>query len=50
MSQPLLALSCGELQRLAACLRGQPATPGEAALSQHQIASDRPELRQALLA
>jgi hypothetical protein len=50
MSQPLLALSSGELQRLAGCLRGQPATPGEAALSQHQIASDRPELRQALLA
>lgn len=50
MSQPLLALTSGELQRLAACLRGQPATPGEAALSQHQIATDRPELRQALLA
>lgn len=50
MSQPLLALSSGELQRLAACLRAQPATPGEASLSQHQIASDRPELRQALLA
>ena len=50
MSQPLLVLSSGELQRLAACLRSQPATPGEAALSQHQIASDRPELRQALLA
>ena len=50
MSQPLLALTSGELQRLAACLRGQPATPGEAALSQHQIATDRPELRQAMLA
>lgn len=50
MSQPLLALSSGELQRLAACLRSQPASPGEAALSQHQIASDRPELRQALVA
>ena len=50
MSQPLLALTSGELQRLAACLRGQPTTPGEAALSQHQIATDRPELRQALLA
>ncbi|MFO7628846.1 MAG: hypothetical protein R6W06_04895 [Prochlorococcaceae cyanobacterium] len=50
MSQPLLALTSGELQRLATCLRGQPATPGEAALSQHQIASDRPERRQALLA
>jgi hypothetical protein len=49
MSQPLLALSSGELQRLAACLRGQPASPGEAALCQHQIATDRPELRQALL-
>ncbi|GEM_PF-2434260 len=50
MSQPLLALSSGELQRLAACLRSQPRIPGEAALSQHQIAADRPELRQALLA
>jgi hypothetical protein len=50
MSQPLLALSSGELQRLAGCLRSQPATPGEAALSQHQIARDRMELRQALLA
>ncbi len=50
MSQPLLALSSGELQRLAACLRALPAPPGEAALNQHQIAADRPELRQALLA
>jgi phosphatidylserine/phosphatidylglycerophosphate/cardiolipin synthase-like enzyme len=50
MSQPLLALTSGELQRLAACLRSQPTTPSEAALSQHQIAADRPELRQALLA
>ena len=50
MSQPLLALSSGELQRLATCLRSQPASPGEAALSQHQIASDRIELRHALLA
>jgi phosphatidylserine/phosphatidylglycerophosphate/cardiolipin synthase-like enzyme len=50
MSQPLLALSSGELQRLAGCLRAQAAAPGEAALSQHQIASDRPDLRQALLA
>lgn len=49
MNQPLLALSSGELQRLAACLRSQPRIPGEAALSQHQIAADRPELRQALL-
>ena len=49
MSQPLLALTSGELQRLAACLRSQPAPPGEAALNQHQIASDRPDLRQALL-
>jgi hypothetical protein len=49
MSQPLLALSSGELQRLAACLRSQPTIPGVAALSQHQIAVDRPELRQALL-
>jgi len=50
MSQPLLALTSGELQRLAACLRSLPAAPGEAALSQHQIASDRPQLRQELLA
>lgn len=50
MSQPLLVLSSGELQRLAACLRCQPAAPGEATLKQHQIGSDRPELRQALLA
>ena len=49
MSQPLLALSSGELQRLAACLRSQPTITGVAALSQHQIAVDRPELRQALL-
>jgi hypothetical protein len=49
MSQPLLALTSGELQRLAACLRLQPATPGEAALIQHQIASDSPQLRQALI-
>ena len=50
MSQPLLALSSGELQRLAGCLRAQPGAPGEAALSQHHIAIDRPDLRQALLA
>ena len=49
MSQPLLALTTGELQRLAVCLRSLPAPPGEAALSQHQIATDRPQLRQALL-
>jgi len=49
MSQPLLALSSGELQRLAACLRSQPTIPGEAALSQHQIAADRPWLRQTLI-
>lgn len=49
MSQPLLALSSGELQRLAGCLRAQPTTPGEAALSQHQIASDRIGVRQSLL-
>lgn len=49
MSQPLLALSSGELQRLAGCLRAQAAAPGEAALSQHQIASDRPDIRQTLL-
>ena len=50
MNQPLLALTSGELQRLKACLRSQPSTPSEAALSQHQIAHDRLELRQALLA
>ena len=50
MSQPLLALTSGELQRLSSCLRTQPASPGEAALSQHQIASDNPLLRQALIA
>jgi len=50
MSQPLLALTTGELQRLAACLRTLSAAPGEAALSQHQVASDRPQLRQELLA
>jgi hypothetical protein len=49
MSQPLLALTSGELQRLAVCLRSQPMPPGEAALSQHQIASDRPQLRQDIL-
>ncbi len=49
MSQPLLALSTGELQRLAACVRAQPTPPGEAALNQCQIASDHPRLRQALL-
>ena len=48
MSQPLLALTTGELQRLAGCLRAQPTAPGEAALSQHQIASDNPQLRQTL--
>jgi hypothetical protein len=50
MSQPLLALTTGELQRLAACLRSQPTPPAEAALRQHQIAGDRPELREQLLA
>jgi phosphatidylserine/phosphatidylglycerophosphate/cardiolipin synthase-like enzyme len=50
MSEPLLALTSGELQRLAACLRALPEPPGDAALSQHQIASDRLELRQALIA
>ena len=49
MSQPLLALTTGELNRLAACLRSQSAPPGEAALRQHQIAGDRAELRQQLL-
>ena len=49
MSEPLLALTSGELQRLAACLRALPELPGEAALSQHQIAGDRLELRQALI-
>jgi phosphatidylserine/phosphatidylglycerophosphate/cardiolipin synthase-like enzyme len=50
MSQPLLALTSGELQRLAACVRVLSEPPGEAALSQQQIASDRRELREALIA
>jgi phosphatidylserine/phosphatidylglycerophosphate/cardiolipin synthase-like enzyme len=50
MSEPLLALTSGELQRLAACLRALPEPPGDAVLSQHQIAGDRLELRQALIA
>ena len=50
MSHPLLALTSGELQRLAACVRLLAEPPGEAALSQHQIAGDRHELRRALLA
>ncbi|MEB3185339.1 MAG: hypothetical protein VKM97_05585 [Cyanobacteriota bacterium] len=50
MSEPLLALTSGELQRLAACVRALPEPPGDAALSQHQIAGDRLELRAALVA
>ena len=50
MSHPLLALTSGELQRLAACVRALSEPPGDAALSQHQIASDRRELREALIA
>lgn len=50
MNQPLLALTSGELQRLIGCLRSQTTPPGQAALSQHQIAQDRAELRQALQA
>ncbi len=50
MSEPLLDLTTGELQRLAAGVRALAAPPGEATLSQLQIASDRPELRQQLLA
>lgn len=49
MSQPLLALTTGELQRMAACLRNLQTPPGEAALIQHQIATDQPQLRQDLL-
>jgi phosphatidylserine/phosphatidylglycerophosphate/cardiolipin synthase-like enzyme len=49
VSQPLLALTTGELQRLAACLRNLPTPPGEAALRQHQVATDRPQLRGELL-
>ena len=49
MSQPLLALSTGELQRLAACVRSLQSPPAEAALNQHQIASERPQVRQELL-
>jgi len=50
VSEPLLALTTGELQRLAAGVRALAGTPGEATLSQLQIAGDRPELRQRLLA
>ena len=50
MRQPLLALSTGELQRLAACVRSLQSPPAEAALNQHQIASERPQVRQELLA
>jgi hypothetical protein len=50
MNHPLLALTSGELQRLAGCVRALSDPPGDAALSQHQIASDRPELREALIA
>jgi hypothetical protein len=50
VSEPLLALTTGELQRLAAGVRALAVTPGEATLCQLQIASDRPELRQRLLA
>lgn len=49
MSQPLLALSTGELQRLAACVRSLQSPPAAAALNQHQIASERPQVRQELL-
>lgn len=49
MTQPLLALTTGELQRLAGCLRAQPTVPGEAALRQHQIATDNPELGHQLI-
>jgi phosphatidylserine/phosphatidylglycerophosphate/cardiolipin synthase-like enzyme len=49
MSEPLLALTSGELQRLSACVRALPEPPGDAALSQNQIASDRLELREALV-
>jgi phosphatidylserine/phosphatidylglycerophosphate/cardiolipin synthase-like enzyme len=49
MKAPLLALTTGELERLAAELRASSAIPGAAALNQQQIAHEQPLLRQELL-
>lgn len=49
MNEPLLALTTGELERLAAQLRASSALPGASALNQQRIAHDQPELRQELL-
>jgi phosphatidylserine/phosphatidylglycerophosphate/cardiolipin synthase-like enzyme len=49
MKAPLLALTTGELERFAAQLRASSARLGAAALNQHQIAHDQPQLRNDLL-
>ena len=49
MKEALLALTTGELERLAAQLRASSTLPGASALNQHQIADDQPQLRQELL-
>lgn len=49
MKAPLLALTTGELERLAAELRASSALPGASALNQQQIAHEQPLLRQELL-
>ena len=49
MTEPLLALTIGELERLAAQLRSSSSLPGASALNQQQIAHDQPLLREKLL-
>ena len=49
MTEPLLALTIGELERLAAQLRASSSLPGASALNQQQIAHDQPLLREELL-
>jgi phosphatidylserine/phosphatidylglycerophosphate/cardiolipin synthase-like enzyme len=49
MKAPLLALTTGELERLAAELRASSALPGASALNQQQIAHEKPLLRQELI-
>ena len=49
MKEPLLALTTGELERLAAELRASSTVPGAAALNKQQIVQDQPHLRQELL-
>ena len=49
MKAPLLALTTGELERLAAELRASSALPGASALNQQQIAHEQPLLRQELI-